>query len=601
MRNIILSIAIITGVVCIGWGGWNQDQQVGKLTVDNGIYATSFVPTNTTNMLYNNTGTLYWNGSTIGSGGGSSGSGGWQTDSTYVYPSLTTTNIGIGTSVPTQKLQVIGTVKASAFIGDGNGITGNPATAYTDRLKWDGGSTGLTAATGRTSLGLGTIATAASGDYLAIGGTAANSSALNGHADTYFQVAGSYLTAVTADAPLSGSGTSGSHLVISTAGTWSGNAGTATALAANGANCSAGNYPLGVDASGAVEGCTASGSGTGSPGGSTTQLQFNNAGVFDGVGGSVYTGTTLSFTGNIGIGTVNPAIALGIGSTNQFKVSSAGAVTAVSFSGPLTGNVTGNASGTALTVTQAAQTAITSLGTLTGLYVNGNVGIGSSAPAGALDVATGAVCINHVCNSAWPAGGSSQWLTNGSVGIGTTSNVGIGSSAPANKLDIWGVGTTSATNSLNIHDSTGVNLVNILDNGNVGINSTAPQAKLDVEGSVYVGNGNIGIASISPQQKLDVNGAAIFNGTGDTYLNPTSGNVGVGTSAPTAKLYVNGAIYSTGNIGIGTLAPRQAIDVIGTVRATSFWTGNVGIGTSGATACVCLRYEGGICTSGSCT
>lgn len=32
-------------------------------------------------------------------------------------------------------------------------------TAYTDRMKWDGGSTGLTAATGRTSLGLGDSAT----------------------------------------------------------------------------------------------------------------------------------------------------------------------------------------------------------------------------------------------------------------------------------------------------------------------------------------------------------------------------------------------------------------------------------------------------------
>ena len=42
-----------------------------------------------------------------------------------------------------------------------------------------------------------------------------------------------------------------------------GNAATATALAANGANCSAGSFPLGVDASGAVESCTvASGSGT---------------------------------------------------------------------------------------------------------------------------------------------------------------------------------------------------------------------------------------------------------------------------------------------------------------------------------------------------
>lgn len=35
------------------------------------------------------------------------------------------------------------------------------------------------------------------------------------------------------------------------------NVATATALAANGADCSAGNYPLGVDASGAVENCTA--------------------------------------------------------------------------------------------------------------------------------------------------------------------------------------------------------------------------------------------------------------------------------------------------------------------------------------------------------
>lgn len=39
--------------------------------------------------------------------------------------------------------------------------------------------------------------------------------------------------------------------------TVSGNSGTATALAANGANCSAGSYPLGVNASGAVESCTA--------------------------------------------------------------------------------------------------------------------------------------------------------------------------------------------------------------------------------------------------------------------------------------------------------------------------------------------------------
>lgn len=44
---------------------------------------------------------------------------------------------------------------------------------------------------------------------------------------------------------------------------WSSLAPTATALAANGTNCSAGNYPLGVDASGNAESCTAAGSGGG--------------------------------------------------------------------------------------------------------------------------------------------------------------------------------------------------------------------------------------------------------------------------------------------------------------------------------------------------
>jgi len=48
-----------------------------------------------------------------------------------------------------------------------------------------------------------------------------------------------------------------------------------------------------------------------------------------------------------------------------------GTVAATTFTGALTGNVTGNTSGTALTVTQAAQTAITSVGTLTGLGIDG--------------------------------------------------------------------------------------------------------------------------------------------------------------------------------------------------------------------------------------
>jgi len=53
---------------------------------------------------------------------------------------------------------------------------------------------------------------------------------------------------------------------------------------------------------------------------------------------------------------------------------SSGLLTSTSFAGNLTGNVTGNTSGTAATVTTAAQTSITSLGTLTGLTVAGGEG-----------------------------------------------------------------------------------------------------------------------------------------------------------------------------------------------------------------------------------
>jgi hypothetical protein len=63
-----------------------------------------------------------------------------------------------------------------------------------------------------------------------------------------------------------------------------------------------------------------------------------------------------------GFGTLSPTTAVQV----------VGTLTATAFAGPLTGNVTGNASGTAATVTGAAQTAITSVGTLNGVAVTGN-------------------------------------------------------------------------------------------------------------------------------------------------------------------------------------------------------------------------------------
>ena len=96
--------------------------------------------------------------------------------STYNLPTASSTVLGgikIGTGLSIDANGVVtasggGSVPSTAGIAISTGsawgtsITDNSAnwnTAYTDRNKWDGGSTGLTAATGRTSLGLGSIAT----------------------------------------------------------------------------------------------------------------------------------------------------------------------------------------------------------------------------------------------------------------------------------------------------------------------------------------------------------------------------------------------------------------------------------------------------------
>jgi len=66
-------------------------------------------------------------------------------------------------------------------------------------------------------------------------------------------------------------------------GALTGNASTASALAANGGNCAAGSYPLGVDASGATESCTDA----------TTEINTEIGNVLDG------TDTFTDFTGTV--------------------------------------------------------------------------------------------------------------------------------------------------------------------------------------------------------------------------------------------------------------------------------------------------------------
>jgi hypothetical protein len=128
---------------------------------------------------------------------------------TLNVPTASSTNRGVLSSADwtifngkQSALSGTGLVKSST--GSISYITDNSSnwnTAYADRNKWDGGATGLTAATGRTSLGLGTFAVAnhptwSSGTPF-VKMTAAGTFSL----DT-----ATYLTSVTATSPITSSG-----------------------------------------------------------------------------------------------------------------------------------------------------------------------------------------------------------------------------------------------------------------------------------------------------------------------------------------------------------------------------------------------------------
>jgi hypothetical protein len=109
-----------------------------------------------------------------------------------------------------------------------------------------------------------------------------------------------------------------------------------------------------------------------------------------------------------------------------------GTVTSDAFAGPLTGNVTGNVSGTAATVTTAAQSNITSLGTLTTLTVdnviiNGST-IGHTSDTDLITVASGiATVAGEVSMTTLDIGGTNITATaaeinliDGGATVGTT-------------------------------------------------------------------------------------------------------------------------------------------------------------------------------------
>jgi len=112
-------------------------------------------------------------------------------------------------------------------------------------------------------------------------------------------------------------------------------------------------------------------------------------------------------------------------------------------------------------------------------------------------------------------------------------------STASEMLRVKGSGSTSATTSLLVQNSSGGNSLVVTDNGRVGVGGiTSPSQPLHIDGNIRVGDANDIIYS-NKFFGLSAGDLSIST-SGNTLLSQT-GNVGIGETTPSAKLHVKGS------------------------------------------------------------
>ena len=471
-------------------------------------------------------------------------------------------NVGFNSIVPSEKIDVVGNIKASGTI--------SAATQFT------GPGTGLTG-------------TAAS---LSIGGNAANVTGT-------VEIANGGTGQITANAAfnaLAPSQTSQSGKYLTTDGT----------------NTSWATNPLGTVTSVSFTG------GLISVATSTTTPAFTVAGTSWGIpyfsSASTWASTAAGTTGQVLTATTGSAPTWAAPATS-------GTVTSVAVSGGTTGLTTsGGPITTSGTITLAGTVATTNGGTgLTSFTANGVVYASSSsvlATGSALTfdgtnfATTGTATATKLIPTGTSVTGNGMYLpAANSVGISTagvnavyidaSQNVGIGTSSPTQKLDVNGnIAITGSARRItgdfsNATVSNSVIFQSSTTNGFTLLN-TIPNGSSTISGTRFFGGTDTANSSLFQiiQSNTDSSLYATKNGTGTfgpmVFLTSdtermridTSGNVGIGTSSPAKKLDVNGDALINGitvGRGSGAVATNTAM---GYQAAFSNTTGlqNIAIG-----------------------
>ena len=428
--------------------------------------------------------------------------------------------VGIGTSLPTEFLDVHGTAKITGLVTTTNLAVTGVSTFYSDVKIGSGidlyASTGIVSATafyGDATNMTGVIGVAVDGWIVNAGNLSTTSKVGIGTTLPYYSLQ-------VGQDPLTGNGLSVDEIT--------------------------GN----VNTTGIITSPSFSGILTGNVYGNIESIGVSTFSTLKvGTGVTITDGivSSNSFIGNIS-GDINST---GISTFSTLKVGtgvtiSGGIITAITFSGPLIGNLTGNVTGiasTALTLPSSARISITSVNsgfTSTGiatvtdtLYVTGKIKVGTAtAPEADIEVNKTGISSIRVISSNNVA----------SIGIGRSAEIRTGN---ADNLYPY-----STRNSLDIINSNAENVNHYLDYGSAGL-----------------GTGDFnwiyGQSSSSPLMSL-------------TY----GGNLGLGITNPSSKLYVVGTSYITGIATINNnLDVNQSLYVNGNITFNGSLIGNLGITT----------------------